>query len=112
MQDFLINNPVFSNDQNGIPWGVPFFEYFSYSNLFFSMKKRKGFSLHIGYVMIELHVLIREHSGFFTFSLYYFELFTVKINILQAYTSHFYTTRTTTVQQTNEYFVFKQLTMM
>jgi hypothetical protein len=91
--------------REGAIFGIPAIRY----NLFFSMK-RKGFSLS-GYVMIELHVLIREHSGF-TFSLYYFELFTVKINILQAYTSHFYTTRTTTVQQTNEYFVFKQLTMM
>jgi hypothetical protein len=56
--------------------------------------------------VLELNVLIRERSGLLPFPCTTLR-FTVKIKILQAYTSNFHTTQTTTVQQTNEYFVFK-----
>jgi hypothetical protein len=43
-----------------------FFEQFHPLQSFLSMKKKRIFTA-IGYVMIELHVLIREHSGFLPF---------------------------------------------
>jgi hypothetical protein len=88
MQDFLINNPVFSNDQNGIPWGMPFFEQFPAIRYNLFNEKRKGFSLLSG-LCDDRITCFDKGIAVFTFSLYYFELFTVKINILQAYTSHF-----------------------
>jgi succinate dehydrogenase/fumarate reductase cytochrome b subunit len=59
--------------------------------------------------MIELHVLIREHSGFFTFSLYYFELFTVKINILQALMQHSNEVLTTFTEVMGSLFIDREL---
>jgi hypothetical protein len=64
-----------------------------------------AFRLQCRFWVLELNVLIRERSGLLPFLVLLW--FTVKIKILQAYTSNFHTTQTTTVQQTNEYFCLR-----
>jgi hypothetical protein len=85
---------------------MPFFlSNFSYPlQSFLFNEKRKGFSLLLGYVMIELHVLII--CFFLPFPCTTLSCSRSKLTSYKR-TLALHTTRTTTVQQTNEYFVFK-----
>jgi hypothetical protein len=70
-----------------------------------------AFRLQCRFWVLELNVLIRERSGLFTFPCTTLSCSRSKSRSCKR-TLHFHTTQTTTVQQTNEYFVFKELTML